>query len=224
MKKLSQAIVCASALTMTGFSSLALAEAPLTANVGVTSNYIWRGATQGADDSAISGGIDYAHSSGFYAGTWVSSLGGDSQYEHDVYLGYGGKAGPISYDVSYIKYIYPVGTAVENDFSELNVSVGYGPVTFLYAPTLSNEAGAGEDDTYISVSAEFEVKKDLTLGLVYGSYDMEEAGSDYTHFQVSLSKGDFVFALDKMDPETDDPTGVSDAARFSVSWSKSFDL
>lgn len=54
------------------------AESSLTGNVGVTSNYIWRGATQGSDDSAVSGGIYYAHDSGLYVGTWVSSLSGGS--------------------------------------------------------------------------------------------------------------------------------------------------
>jgi len=227
MKKLSQAVVCASALAVTGFSSLAVAESPLTANIGVSSNYLWRGVSQTAEASAVSGGVDYAHDSGFYIGTWVSNVTWTTNdgYEHDVYLGYGGKAGPVSYDIGYISYIYPVGDA-EEDFSELLLSVGYGPVTFLYAPTVGKEdSSAPEDDVYMSISAEFEVKKDLTLGVLYGSYDFDGGdASDYTHYQISLSKDDFTIAYDVVDPETDDPTKVVDAPRISVSWSKSFDL
>lgn len=248
MNKLSQAIVCAAAVATIGVSPAALAESPLTGNVGMASNYIWRGATQSNDEAAVSGGIDYAHESGLYAGTWVSSLSsstdeghdaGDNttstQYEQDLYIGYAGEAGPISYDVSYIMYTYPVGEKVYADFEEIIASVGYGPVTFTLAPTIGVESDPGatgtkyEDHIYMSVAAEFEVKKDLMLGLVYGVYDIDEApattnSDDYTHYQVSLSKGDFVFAYDVQDPDTADSTGVKDAPRFSVSWSKSFDL
>ena len=225
MKKLSKVLVCSAAVVATaGFSQVALAD--FSGNVGVTSDYIWRGAPQSSDESAISGGLDYSHSSGAYVGTWVSSLGGGSQYEQDWYVGFGGEAGPVSYDISYIKYTYPVGDAVELDFSEVNLSLGYGPVTFLYAPTVDKEvSGTNQDDVYMALSAEFEVKKDLTLGLLYGSYDFDGGDTDdYKHYQISLSKGDFTFAYDKKDPEVTDTTGVADAARFSVSWSHSIDL
>ena len=244
MKKLSQAMMYVAAVATTSVSSMAFAESPLTGNVGITSNYMWRGATQANDEAAVSGGIDYAHDSGFYAGTWVSSLGGDAdttdtdgsgQYEQDFYVGYSGKAGPVSYDVSYIMYTYPVGEKVYADFEEVVLNIGYGPVTVTLAPTVGKESdptvtGAKyEDDMYMAVSAEFEVKKDLMLGLVYGVYDFDEAAgttdsADYSHYQLSLTKGDFVFAYDVKDPDTADPTGVVDAPRFSVSWSKSFDL
>jgi len=230
MKKLSQVMVCAAAVATTGMSSVALAESPLTSNVGMTSNYIWRGQTQANDESAMSGGIDYAHDSGLYAGIWVSSIGGGNQYEQDLYVGFGGEAGPLSYDVSYVQYMYPVTDAVELDFAEVIVSLGYGPATLTIAPTVSKEdSTAQEDDMYMSLSAEFEVKKDLTLGVLYGVYDFDEAAGatatdDYNHYQISLSKGDFVFAYDVKDPDDADPAGTADAPRVSVSWSKSFDL
>lgn len=225
MKKLTQVMACAAVMTATGMSSVAVAESPLTANVGVASNYIWRGATQTDDASAVSGGIDYAHDSGFYAGTWVSNVTWTTNdgYEQDLYVGFGGEAGPISYDVSYIAYTYPVGDA-EEDFSEVILSVGYGPVSLTYAPTVGKEAsGSNQDDAYMSLSAEFEVKKDLTLTVLYGSYDFDGGDSfDYNHTHVSLSKGDFSFAYDVIDPE--DTANWSDDPRVTVSWGKSFDL
>ena len=48
-------------------------EHTLTANVGIFSQYIFRGLSQTAGKPAIQGGFDYAHSSGFYAGTWASN-------------------------------------------------------------------------------------------------------------------------------------------------------
>jgi len=217
------------------FVTTSYAESPLTSNVGFASNYIWRGQTQTKDNSAMSGGIDYAHASGAYVGTWVSSLDGNSQYEQDYYAGYGGQAGPVKYDVSYIQYSYPVGKTVYSDFSEIIIKAGYGPVTLTIAPTIAKEsdpASTGpkyEKDMYMSISAGFEVKKELMLGLVYGMYDFDEApgttaSADYAHYQVSLSKGEFVFAYDVVSPDTADSTGVTDAPRVSVSWKKSFDL
>ena len=223
MKKLHK-IIAASLLASaaTAGSSVALAESPLTANVGVTSNYIWRGVTQSADLSAVSGGIDYAHASGAYVGVWQSSLASD-QYEQDIYAGYAFDAGPVALDIGYIKYMYPVDATVQADFDELYVNASYEMFSAGVAMTMSKEAGgAYEDDVYMYVSAEFEVKKGLTLGLTFGDYDIDEAAggtSDYSHTQVSLSKGDFTFAYDD-----NDQTGPAGDPRYSVSWSQSFDL
>ncbi|MDZ7803107.1 TorF family putative porin [Thiohalophilus sp.] len=218
MKKANALLVGTILAASTVASSVAVAE--LSGNVGFTSNYIWRGVTQGSDDSAISGGIDYAHDSGFYAGTWVSSLSGGSQYEQDVYLGYGFDAGPVGLDVGYIEYMYPVGD-VDLDFSEVYVNASYEMVSAGVAMTVDTEANSQyEDDLYMYVGADFEVKEGLSLGLLYGDYDFDDPTStDYSHYQVSLSKDDFVFAFDQNDQD-----GAAGDARFTVSYSKSFDL
>ena len=51
-----------------------VAQAELSANIGVASNYYFRGITQTDDGAAVSGGIDYNHESGFYVGTWMSNI------------------------------------------------------------------------------------------------------------------------------------------------------
>lgn len=51
------------------------APAPaLTANIGLVSDYVFRGLTQTNGKPAIQGGFDYTHSSGFYVGTWLSNI------------------------------------------------------------------------------------------------------------------------------------------------------
>ena len=69
------ATVALSALTL-GMLQTASAEDPhsFSANIGAVSNYMWRGVTQAQDGPAVQGGLDYAHASGFYAGTWVSNV------------------------------------------------------------------------------------------------------------------------------------------------------
>lgn len=219
--KLSKVLVGASAgLMLVAAMPQAYAESPLTANVGVTSNYIWRGVTQTSDASAISGGIDYASDSGFYVGTWVSNTT-SNQYEHDIYAGYGFDAGPVGLDIGAIKYMYPVGTAL-SDFTEVYVNASYESFGVGAAYTVSKEDSSvvNDNDLYIYASAEFEVKKDLALGVLVGDYDVDGgSASDYTHYQISLSKDDFTFAYEKTDQ-----TGAAGDPRFTASWSKSFDL
>jgi uncharacterized protein (TIGR02001 family) len=66
------------------------------ANVGFFSEYIFRGISQTTGKPALQGGFDYAHSSGFYAGTWASNVSWlrdfgaytRSSLEWDFYGGY----------------------------------------------------------------------------------------------------------------------------------------
>ena len=44
------------------------AESTLTGNIGITTNYVWRGITQTDDRAAVSAGLDYYRESGWYAG------------------------------------------------------------------------------------------------------------------------------------------------------------
>jgi uncharacterized protein (TIGR02001 family) len=64
----------------------ALAADPwsFSANIGAVSNYIWRGVTQTGDQAAVQGGIDVAHESGFYAGTWISNVDWDEGSSEEV--------------------------------------------------------------------------------------------------------------------------------------------
>lgn len=78
----------------------AAAPAPaytLTYNLGMYSDYIFRG-NSFSNGPALQGGIDWAHSSGFYLGTWFSNLDPDlfgqttsqkgNHVETDFYAGY----------------------------------------------------------------------------------------------------------------------------------------
>ena len=211
-----------------------MAESPLTGNIGFTNNYIWRGITQSSDTSAISGGIDFAHDSGFYAGTWLSSMseGQNGEYEQDWYLGYSFDAGPVGLDVGYLLYTYPIDNTLPDpklDFAEVYVNASFQNFGAGIAYTVDKEDSTitEDNDLYAYVSAEFEIKEGLTLGLLYGDYDLDGGSTDdYSHIQISLSKGDFTFALEDNDVKTTSSLfaqGIDDP-RFTVSYSKSFDL
>lgn len=61
-------------------------------NVGVTSDYRFRGIAQTATDPALQAGVDFAHKSGFYLGAWGSNVSwikdfgaSDGSLEIDLY-------------------------------------------------------------------------------------------------------------------------------------------
>jgi uncharacterized protein (TIGR02001 family) len=90
----------------------------LTANAGLFSEYIFRGISQTTGKPAVQGGFDWAHSSGFYLGTWASNISWledfgvytRSSLEWDFYGGYKANfpgSEDWSYDVGTIYYYYP---------------------------------------------------------------------------------------------------------------------
>ncbi len=237
MSKMTKSLVAASVLAASTLASGA-AMAEVSMNIGATSNYIWRGVTQTGDDAAISGGLDYSHDSGFYAGVWTSSLVGAGA-EFDYYAGFGGSVADFSYDINLTAITYP---QQENwDFTELGLSGSYSYFTVGLNSTIASDvddtdAAAEafiEGDLYYYVSADFPLANDYSVGATFGSYQFEDDGVadtelDYTHYQLAVTKsagdfGDVTLAYDKNDMDDDDTTDYKeDSGRISVSWSKSF--
>ena len=209
--------------------STAQAESAFTGNIGVTSNYIWRGLTQTDNQAAIQGGLDYENS-GFYVGTWLSNVSWTNVegYEMDLYAGYGFDLGPTSWDVGYIAYTYPLSDPGE-DFAEVYLNFGWEWLSAGIAYNVDSDAGGDDSHKYYYVAGEWEVGKGLALGALVGSYDFDGGSvADYDHGQLYLSKDDFTFALDKTNADKAVWSAIGFAAvddlRATVSWSKSFDL
>lgn len=216
-------------LTATVLGSLfvsAQAVAGASGNIGVTSNYIWRGVEQNAGDAAVSGGLDYEAANGLYVGTWTSPVAGGSDYELDVYGGYAGEtAAGLGYDAGLITYMYPKGGTNEH-FDEVYGKVTYGLFEAGAAYTFGSDDNStpefSKGDVYYHVGVSKELSNGVTLGATVGSYDFDDpAGDDYNHAQLSVAKDDFTFAIDKADGCS---TLCDDDTRASVSWSKSFDF
>ncbi len=222
-------------------SSVAMAESNWSANIGVTSNYMWRGVTQTTDQAAIQGGIDYENPNGFYAGTWASNVSWTDPvgYEIDLYAGYGFDWGSTNWDVGYIYYAYPT-TANENapaqdyaaDFGEAYLNFGWqwlGLGVAYQTNAATNEDGAETSgNIYYYVSGEWEVGSGIGLGAVIGSYSFKNADElDYEYVELYLTKSDFTFSLSTTnadDAATAWDDNTIDDPRVWVSWSKSFEL
>ena len=111
MKKLLLASVTSGLFALPGMASAQTAPAApaptpehtFTANATLVSDYRFRGISQSYKLPAIQAGFDYAHSSGFYLGTWASSVSGNlypngAGLEWDMYGGY---KGTISGDLGF---------------------------------------------------------------------------------------------------------------------------
>ncbi|MFT2091920.1 TorF family putative porin [Paraglaciecola sp. 2405UD69-4] len=213
--------------------------AEVTANAGVSSNYIWRGLTQTANESAVQGGIDYASESGFYVGTWASNVnyGADDiySYEHDVYFGYSGESDSLAYDFGYLYYNYD--SEADFDFAEIYGSLGMGGFSltvYLLAHTQADEA-EGQDfgfgkASYTSVDYSFEILNGTELGFHAGYHqgDFAEAFNGvegYVDYGVSIAKDGFSFAITGTDLDDAGADAYdNDAVKFTVGYSMDFEL
>ena len=137
-------LIAAAVIGTLSVPGLVLAEdappaSPLSFNVGVVSDYLFRGVSQTHGKPALQGGIDYADPSGFYIGAWGSNISwvkdfvGKGNVEVDVYGGYKNAfaGGDWNYDVGYITYNYPghgsaIPTVLANpNTQEVYASIGY---------------------------------------------------------------------------------------------------
>lgn len=223
MQKFTKTSRALAALLVSGTALTGVASAAdVSANFGVTSDYIWRGMTQAGGATSASGGLDVDFGNGFYAGTWIGDVAFDGQngttatQETDYYVGYTGEAGSISYDVGYIMYTYD---ADDVNFEEVYGTVSMGSISLSYYSLLGDDGDADAGDaTYLSLDYETEVGE-LGVALHYGAYDAEDWGlADSTDMSVTVSKGDFSLAY----VTTEDLTGNDDEDRMVVSWGTSF--
>ncbi|MEB4590462.1 TorF family putative porin [Candidatus Thiothrix sp. Deng01] len=216
MKK--NTLLAATVLASLVVSTQAMAGA--SGNIGVTNNYIWRGVTQTDNSAAVSGGLDYESPNGLYVGTWASNVDfGKKGTEVDLYGGYKKElASGLSYDVGAIRYAYP-GDAVSGDFTEIYGKLGYKGVSGEVGYTVDKEGDPDKkNDVYYGLGYDGELKNGVGYGVKAGHYNYDDPTvDDYSHYQVSLSKDDFTFAVDDNDLPDTDPM-------VSVSWSKSFDF
>jgi uncharacterized protein (TIGR02001 family) len=226
MKMNKLALACGVAL----LGSAAVAQAEFSANIGATSNYMFRGVTLSNDQAAVSGGLDWAHDSGFYLGTWTSNIEGLGNIELDLYGGFGGEMGDLGYDVGYVYYAYPNAEG-DADYGELYGSLSWKFLSGGLAYTTNAEADEGpytEGDLYAHIGASFDLPQGFTAGLTFGYTWFDDDGLDggdfdYAHYQLDIGKsagdfGDFTFSLSL----ADDTDVSDDDLRPFVSWSKSF--
>jgi len=199
-----KSILAALAVTLSASALPAFAQeaaSSLSFNVSATSDYRYRGISQTRLKPAVQGGADYAHSSGFYIGTWASSIkwikdvGGDSDFELDVYGGYKAEiAKGLTLDVGALTYIYPSNKLNPSaNTTEIYGALSFGPVTAKYSHALTDTFANpdSKNSAYYDVSASFDLYEGLTLVPHIGHQTIKGpfgSAASYTDYSLTLSK------------------------------------
>ena len=166
------------------------ADSTVAFNVGVVSDYVFRGISQTQEDPAIQGGVDV--SSGIaYGGAWASNVdfGDDTKAEIDVYGGIKPVVGAVTLDFGLIYYGY-VDEPQNADYANWEVkaaaSVPAGPATLGAAVFYSNDSfGAAQEATYVEVNGAVPVGP-FTLSGAFGNQSYRH-GEDYNTWNLGAS-------------------------------------
>ena len=213
---LNSLILAALALPGVAMAADAAPEHTFSSNVGIVSDYVFRGITQNLSAPAIQGGFDYAHSSGLYAGVWGSNVGwitgsgatGNASLEVDTYAGYKGAAtADVSYDIGAVRYNYlgtytpAAGGYVKADTAEAYGSIAYQWLSAKYSYALGDflTVPKAQGTGYLELNASYALADTgYTLGGHYGKQTYKGTFADaltaagttatYSDYKLSVSK------------------------------------
>lgn len=180
----------------------------LSYNVGVASDYRFRGIAQTSFNPALQAGVDFAHKSGFYLGAWGSNISwikdyvgaADGALEIDLYGGYKGEISKdFTFDVGVIGYQYPGNTAghvagyANANTTEVYAALTYSVVTAKYSRSVSNfiANSASSGSQYFEVAANFDLGSGFTLTPHVGRQTIPNVvnnAGDYTDYSLTLAK------------------------------------
>jgi len=210
--KLLLALLATSSAAFAQTAPEAPAAPEVTYNVGVVSQYRYRGIAQTKGGPALQGGVDYANANGFYLGTWASTIKWikDAAYdgtgtqakgpvELDLYGGYKFEAAGLAYDVGYLRYQY-VGNTYKDAAPLTNVNANtdeaygaatYGPATLKYSYAFSDLFGYANShgSNYWDLSATFDLGNGFSLVPHVGRQTVKHySATSYNDFALTLNK------------------------------------
>jgi uncharacterized protein (TIGR02001 family) len=202
--RLITAILVGAGLVTAAAPSFAEGDHTFAANVGLYSQYVFRGITQTFEDPALQGGFDYSHASGFYLGAWGSNISwlqdanaysSGGSLELDFYGGFKGSVSDFGYDVGLLQYWYPGDVASgynKADTLEMYVAGSWKWFTVKYSYALSDKVfgyGPNADGSdYWDFSASVPVgESGVTLGAHYGiqSFKGSTSGVDNGNYEYN---------------------------------------
>lgn len=140
----------------------------LAANVSLVSDYRFRGISMSDKDIALQGGFDLGTKSGFYVGTWGSSIDtfAGSELELDIYGGYGGELAELAYDVGVLAYTYPGstgGTTYYEAYGSVSGAVDKFEWTAGAAYAFDQSSIGGDDNIYLYLNGVVPLSDSVSL-------------------------------------------------------------
>jgi uncharacterized protein (TIGR02001 family) len=214
MSKLFGLAAVASAVTIAGAGA---ANAEVTANVALTTDYVFRGISL-SDGAAIQGGFDVSEDL-WYAGVWASNV--VEGMELDLYAGFTPTTGPVEWDLGLIGYFYPGADddGAEFDYVELMAAGSFtiteqfsaGGAVF-WAPENFGDTG---EAIYLEINGEFTVNDQLAFSAAFGNQSIEDPDGgpggaeedDYNTWNIGGAYALHGFELDLRYHDTDIDAG-----------------
>ena len=209
MKLKSKLLLALLAASAASFANAEEAADSLAFNVGVVSQYRYRGIAQTKGDAALQGGADYTAANGFYAGAWGSTIkwikesgtanNADAKgpVELDLYGGYKFEAAGVAYDVGYLRYEY-VGNTYNKISGNVNANTDevYGAATYdvftvKYSYAFSDLFGTANSkgSAYVDLSATFDLGNGYSFVPHAGHQKVSNSpNASYTDFAVTVNK------------------------------------
>ncbi len=171
------------------------------ANVALTTDYVFRGFSQTDEGPAIQGGFDCSYSM-FYVGVWASNIdfndGSEADIEIDVYGGIKWKWSNVEFDLGVIYYAYP---SANDDGAELDYVEGKFGVSTDITEGVGVSGTVYYSDDYIGETGEIvAVEGGLSIalgnwgfisptatGLIgYLDFDDDTMGTDYAYWNAGI--------------------------------------
>jgi len=189
-------------------------ESAIAYNVGVVSEYRYRGLAQTKGDPALQGGVDYANAGGYYLGAWASQIKWiedasqtnnpyTGKTELDLYGGYKFKSSGVDYDIGYLRYQY-IGNTLGNtvtsssytqyanaNTNEIYIAITSGAYTFKVSNSLGNLFGYvnSKNSDYFDLTANYDMGGGITLFPHIGRQVVAGNGNlSYTDGSLTVAK------------------------------------
>lgn len=181
---------------------------PFTGNVMIASEYLYRGIAQTRGKPAVQGGFDYVHPSGFYVGTWGSSItwfsdanpGNSAGLELDIYGGYKGSiTGDLGYDIGVLTYNYPgnyLPGVTKPDTTEVYAALNWKWLSAKYSQsttnlfgTLTPTGGKTTGSGYLDVTGSFDLGDGWGASAHAGHQSMKDYSlASYSDWRIGATK------------------------------------
>lgn len=211
-----RALAALSFATASTFTTPAAFAVDFSANIGFSSEYIYRGIPQ--KTASAFGGLDF-QADGFYLGTWAADVG--DGIEIDYYGGYAFDVGDFNFGIGGTYYSYTGN--FDDTYREANLSAGWKWFTLDVAlGDYANFAGPTLDYQFYSLTAEH-----MGFYAKVGTFEEDFAGSYYeAGYANTLTVResdllDYGLALIHSDSTL---LGGSSDTNISLTLSKAFDL
>jgi uncharacterized protein (TIGR02001 family) len=168
-------------------------------NVGVVSDYRYRGISQTRLQPALQGGVDLT-AGAWYAGVWASNIkwikdlgpGSKGPLELDLYGGYKYEVNKnLTLDVGALSYVYPSNNVVPNaNTTEIYIGAASGPFSAKYSHAVTNTFGypTSKGSNYLEANVDYELVKGTNLVAHIGRQSIKNnAAASYTDYKLGVT-------------------------------------